>query len=86
MESQSVGPYDGVHALLLGWEHDSQTDQDKYGNKAMRTALQSLEEVLKGCLRHSTHSEWRIPDTEEPGHDVYMRIQNFARIITRLEH
>jgi hypothetical protein len=77
MESQSVEPYDEVHALLLGWEHDTQAGSDNYGNGAMRTALQSLKEVLSVSLLYSTYSEWMIPDKEEPGHDVYLRIHRF---------
>lgn len=58
MEDNGSEPYDGVHVLLLGWEHE---DDDLHGNKAMRLGLQKLENVFQGFFNYMTYSTWRIP-------------------------
>jgi hypothetical protein len=73
MASDQVEPYDEVHVLLLGWEHD---EDDNDNNKDMRQGLQKLEVVLDRFFNYRTYSEWRIPQ-DQPTAALNRRLQDF---------
>ena len=73
MAEQQREPYDHVHALLLGWEHD---ENDHNGNKQMRAGIEELDQVLQGHFAYQTHSSWRIP-AEDYLDPLYERLRGF---------